>query len=111
MISTEQKAILRRIAKEQMASFLRISELEMYAKVMEEMREEGYDVNDSDMLVYFTEQLELWEAILENPEKFQTLDEVNLGMVKHWLINHFEKHPDAGGIWKKINIIDRINKN
>lgn len=111
MLSTEQKAMIRSIAKEQMASFLRIAELELYSKLVDEMREEGYDVDATDMLAYFSGQMELWEKIIEYPDKFTSLDEVNLGMVKHFLINEYYGREDSRGIWKKINIVDKLNKN
>lgn len=110
-LSTEQKATIRRIAKEQLESYLRIVDKKMYEKIKQEMIEEGYDVNDSDIMEHFAKEMELWDALIDTPEAFlQRLDDLNLSVLKHILLNEFELTPTTRGIWKQLNLFDKVNK-
>jgi hypothetical protein len=111
MLSTEQKAIIRRIAKEQNESFIRIIEQKLYDRIVSELEEEGYDVSELDILEHFSTTMEMWDQLLENPEEFfKRLDDINLSILKHILINEFELTPETRGIWRKLNLWDKVKK-
>lgn len=109
VLSTQQKAIIRQIAKEQIKSFLRIVEQKSFEKVKQEMLEEGYEVNDMDFFEYFAEQLELWEELVDSPEAFlKRLDDINLSVLKHDLVNEFGVTEHTRGIWRRLNLYDKL---
>lgn len=111
VLSTEQKVILKRIAKEQLNSFLRIVEQGKYKELLAEFEEEGYEVSELEVLEQLSNDAQLWDDLIEKPETFlQRLDELNLSMLKHILLNEFELTPETRGIWKKLNLFDRVNK-
>ena len=112
LLSTQQKAIIKKIARTQLKSFVKISKHELYDDLLEEFKEEGYDVNDSDFLEYFAVQAELWDSLENEPDNFlNRLDEMNLSMLKHILFQEFELNPETRGIWKKLSIWDKVNEN
>ncbi len=111
VLSIEQKIIVKRIAKEQVNSFLRIVESGNYQRLVEDLKEEGYTVSDIDVLNQLAKETELWDDLIESPETFlNRLDELNLSMLKHILLNEFELTPETRGIWKKLNLFDKVNE-
>ncbi len=109
MLSTEQKAIIRKICKEQEKSLLRVAE-RYTEKIYNDLMEEGYDVDFSDIAAEIGKQLEIYDRAKESPELFlQLLDESSVDMIKHHLIQDYEGHPDSKGIWKKLNLRDKYN--
>lgn len=82
----------------------------MYEDLIAEMEEEGYDVSEIDTLEYFADEMEKWEAVLQDPTQMDKLDELNLGVLRHILINKFEMDPHTRGIWKKLNLMEKVNK-
>jgi hypothetical protein len=110
MISSQQKAIIRRICQEQKESFLRLAQTEP-GKIQQELRNEGYEVSITEIMEKISEGYEVWEKLEETPEEFiRVLDGDNLGMVKHHLINEYEGHEDARPIWKQLFLFDKANE-
>lgn len=110
MISRQQKAIIRRICREQEKSLLRI-EKKMVNRIMREMKEEGYDVTKLDVITALAENIKQWGDVKAEPEKFlRHLDEGNIGLIKHHLINDYEEHIDAKPIWYQLQLFDQVNQ-
>lgn len=110
MISTEQKAIIRQICKMQSNSLLRVIERRC-KQIQHELEEEGYEVSFADIAVEVARELEQWDKVRDNPEEFlRLLDEQNIGMIKHHLVQDYLGHPDSKGIWKKLNLRDQVNE-
>lgn len=111
LISRRQKAIIRNICKAQEKSFLRI--LKKKVKVIqEEMAKEGYAVKESDILEQISHELQQWDKTRDNPEQFvNMLDEKNIGMIKHYLVNGYLENPDSQPIWAKLQLHERANEN
>lgn len=108
MISTEQKAIIRRICKEQEASLMRIME-QRCTQIQKELHDEGYEVSFADIAEEVAKEMMQWDKVREEPEKFlNLLDDQNISMIKHHLVQDYLGHPDSKGIWKKINIRDQV---
>ena len=110
-LSTQQKAIIRRVAKENIQSILNIVDKRQYDRIKQEMIEEGYDVSELDMLEYFSKQMELWDSLKDTPELFlMKLDDLNLSILKHILLQEFEITPETKGIWKQLSLFDKVNQ-
>jgi len=111
MISTAQKAIIRQICREQEESLLRLMEFEC-EKLYNEFIEEGYEVSMSEIAEEIAKQLIFWDRVKKSPEKLtQVLDEANLGLIKHHLVQSYLKHPHTSEIWKHLNLYDKVNSN
>lgn len=112
LISREQKAIIRRICKEQEASFLRILETRV-EQIKNELAEDGYEVSESDILEELAKELEQWDKAKEKPETFvNVLDDHNISMVKHHLVNMYDlDHKESKPIWKKIGLYENLKEN
>lgn len=113
MLSRQQKAIVRKIAKIQEQSFLRIIEEEKLKSLLLEMLDEGYDVSLSDLEAEASKNLMLWDQVKDNPDGFlNILDELNLGMVRHTLVNEFKSNnPNIGTLHRKLTLFEEINQN
>jgi two-component sensor histidine kinase len=106
MISTEQKAIIRRICKAQSKSLLRVME-QRCEQIQRELYDEGYEVSFADIAEQVAKELIQWDQVKDNPEKFlNLLDEQNVSMVKHHLVQDYLGVPESKDIWKQINIRD-----
>lgn len=109
LLSTAQKAIIRNIAQTEVDSFIRIVKEELYTELKKEMEEEGYQVDETDLLAYFAEKVELWEELKREPDEFlNKLDELNLDMLRHILFQKFELSEETRGIWKKLNLYEKL---
>lgn len=110
ILSTEQKIIVKRIAKKQVTSFLRIVQGKKYEKLLDDLRDEGYSVSEIEVLEQLAKETELWDELIESPETFLSrLDDLNLSVLRHILINEFEVTPETRGIWKKLNLFEKVN--
>ena len=111
MLSTEQKAIIRRICKKQTRSLLRIVE-QQSERLFMELREEGYNISFSDIAYEAAKLLEEWDKVREDPERFlQLLDDQNISLIKHHLIQDFLGHEETRPIWRKLNLYDKTYEN
>lgn len=109
MISTEQQAIILQICLEQEQSLLRLIDNETQT-IFDDLQEEGYEVNELDIAEEIAKQLLLWESVKRNPGQFtRILDEANISMIKHHLVQSYLKHPSSPPIWRHLNLYDEIN--
>lgn len=111
MLSTEQKTIIRQICEEQEGSLLRVSQY-LSKRIREELfDEEGLIVSEADIAEEIAKDLEKWDEVKQNPEKFlELLDDTNLGMVKHHLVQDFIGVQASRKIWKQLNLFDKANE-
>lgn len=110
MISTQQKAIIRKICRIQQESFLRVANKKV-KKLKKEIEDEGYVVDEADLLAHIVSEIQTWEKVEQAPEMFlRLLDETNIGLVKHHLINEFEGVEDSRPIWKQLNLFSEVNQ-
>lgn len=112
ILSRQQQAIIRNIAKLQIESYLRIDDPQQLKELLEEMDEEGYDVTELDLRNRLAIWVEIWDSVIEDPNKFlNRLDEVNLSMLRHHLFQEFQIDPETRGIWRKLNLFEKITNN
>lgn len=91
LFSRHQMSIIRRVAKEQQESFTRISDHKIVRNLKKELTQEGYDVNDTEILERMLAEIEKWAKVFDNPVNFiNLLDDSNLGMIRHHLVNDYE---------------------
>lgn len=110
MISRQQKAIIRKICQEQEKSLLRI-EKKMVNRIYKEMRAEGYELSKIEVVAAIAENLKQWGDVKQEPEKFlRHLDDGNIGLIKHHLVQDFLHHDDARPIWYQLNLFDQVNQ-
>lgn len=111
MLTTEQKAIIRQICEEQESSLLRVAHY-LSKKIQKELEEDGYLVSEGDIAEEISKDLIKWDEVKDNPERFlQILDDYNLGLVKHHLVQDYLGIPDSRKIWKQLNLWDEVNQN
>lgn len=111
MLSRQQKAIIRKAARLQEESFMRIVTEGRLNEILEELKEEGYDVTLTDLEERVSKDLEKWDAVKDDPDRFlHILDELNLGMIRHVLVNEFRNTDHVKGIHKKLNIFEEASK-
>lgn len=110
LISRRQKAIIRKICKAQERSFMRILNSRI-SEIRAEMEEDGYIVSESDVLEQIAIDMQQWDDAKNDPVKFiNLLDDKNIDMIKHHLVNSFLNNPDSKPIWAKINIYHQANE-
>lgn len=110
MLSTEQQALILKICATQEGSFLEVAEKHIQ-KIYKELTDEGYKVSISDIAEEVTRKLQQWDEVKKDPEKFiNLLDDQELGMVKHHLVNEYLEDSLARPIWKKLNLFDKANE-
>lgn len=109
MLSNQQRAILRKIAEIQIDSFIRIVEERQYEELIREFLEEEFEVTESDILAHLSQVAEMWESIFDEPDKFLNLDELNLNILRHILFQEFERNPETRGLWKKLNLHEKLD--
>lgn len=111
MFSSEQKAIIRKICEEQEGSFLEVAE-ESTQRIYKELSDEGYVVSISDIAEEVTNKLKQWDEVKRDPDKFlNLLDDQELGMIKHHLVNDYLNDSLARPIWRKLNLFDKLQEN
>lgn len=111
MLSSEQKAIIRKICEEQEGSFLEVAE-EHTNRIYNELKDEGYVVSISDIAGEVTRKLQQWDEVKKDPDKFlNLLDDQELGMIRHHLVNDYLGDSLARPIWKKLNLHEKVNSN
>lgn len=109
ILSRQQKTIIRRICKKQEQSYLRIA-AQRVEEIKKDLEADGYHASDSEIFEQIAKDLEAWDKAKENPALFTTLlDENNIGMIKHHLINSFD-NPNAIPIWQKLNLYEQVSK-
>lgn len=112
ILSRQQKAIIRKVAKRQEESFLRILREEKLLIILNELTEEGYDVTLTDLEEKLSQDLMAWDSVKERPEEFlEYMDSTNLGMMRHLLVNEFRRTEHIKGIHRKLNLFEEINQN
>jgi len=111
MLSRQQKAIIRKAAKLQEESFMRIITEGRLREIMQELQDEGYEVTMSDLEARVSKDLEVWDSVKDNPDGFlHILDEVNLGMIRHVLVNEFRSTDHIKGLHRKLNLFEEVSK-
>jgi len=113
MLSRSQKAMVRKIAMLQEESFMRIVEEEKLKVLLQEMIEEGYNVDLLDLEEHAAKSLELWDRVKDDPDKFlNILDDLNLEMVRHHLVNEFRSsNPNTKTLHRKLTLFEEIKQN
>lgn len=114
-LSRSQIGIIRRIAKKQEASFISIASTADVMDIYESLRDMGYDISITEVLDRITTFILMWEEVKENPEKFtQILDDLNMGMVRDYLINEHGHdnfiNPVLKGIHRRINLFESVKR-
>lgn len=108
MLSSEQRAIILKICDTQEGSFIEVAEKHI-ERIYLELRDEGYEISISDVAEEVTRKIQQWDEVRKDPEKFlHLLDEQEIGMVKHHLINDFMGL--SRPIWKRLNLFDKANE-
>jgi len=103
-LSSQQRAVIRTIAKEQQKSLLRLSKNKVIQDWRREFNEEGYDCSSIEILETVTKFISMWERVEDKPEDFPNiLDSINMAMVRHSLIQDFD-----GGDLEKFRPIHRL---
>ncbi len=111
MLSRQQKAIIRKAAKLQEESFMRIVTEGKLKELADELSQEGYEVTLADLEARVASDLEKWDRVKGDPDGFlHILDEVNLGMVRHILVNEFRNTAHVANLHRKLNIFEEITK-
>lgn len=106
----EQKEIIRKICLSQEGSFLEVAG-DYIQKIFKELKDEGYQISISDIAEEVTRKLKQWDEVKKDPDKFlNLLDDQELGMVKHHLVNEYLEDSLARPIWKKLNLFDKANE-
>lgn len=111
MLTEQQRQIIQEIRQEQEKSFLEL--LEGYTeRIYNELCEEGYeDVSVLDISDEVAIKLKQWAKVRDYPDQFlNLLDEQELGMIKHYLINEYTGNTHTRGLWKKLNLFESINE-
>jgi len=114
-LSRIQLGIIRRIAKKQEKSFMRIIINKQFDETYEALIEEGYDITITDVLDCITRFMLMWEEVREKPEKFMSiLDDRNMGMVRDFLINDYGTDnfisPVLKGIHRRISLYEDLKR-
>jgi hypothetical protein len=55
------------------------------------------------------EDLEMYESLEKNPENFMSLSPIQMGIIRHILLNYINKNKYAqakNSIWRKMNILE-----
>jgi len=113
MLSRSQKAMVRKIAKIQEESFVRIVQEERLKVLLQEMLDEGYDVDLMDLEEYAAKTMESWDRVKDDPDRFlNILDDLNLEMVRHHLVNEFKsENPNTRTLHRKLTLFEEIKQN
>lgn len=82
-------------------------------ELLQEMLEEGYEVDLMDLEEHAAKSLELWDRVKDDPDKFlNILDDLNLEMVRHHLVNEFRsENPNTKTLHRKLTLFEEINQN
>lgn len=111
MLSRQQKAIIRKTAKLQEESFMRIVTEGKLKELYNDLIEEGYDVKMADLEARVAHDLEKWDKVKEDPDGFlHILDDLNLGMVRHILVNEFRNTEHVANLHRKLNLFEELSK-
>lgn len=110
MISTEQRIIIKQICEEQKESMLDVRENFCY-EIFNDLHDDGFEVSIEGVRDECDRIAGLWMKVKAKPEKFmEILDDQQASMLKHHLVNKFEENYHGKGIWKTINIFERMKK-
>ena len=114
ILSSEHRAMIRRIAKEQQASLLRISTQKVTSTIRKEFREEGYNTSTTEILEKVKEFLQMWEDVENRPEEFVSiLDGINIAMIRHYMLQDYSEPGVAEftrPIHRLLNMYDDLNQ-
>lgn len=108
-LSRAQQSIIKRIAREQEESFMRIIENNLFMEAYHSLNENGYDVDVADVLEAITRFMQMWEEVREDPTSFiEVLDDLNMKMIKEHLKHDFGNdrfiNPLLKGITDKVDL-------
>ena len=108
MLSTQQQIIIRQICRFQIESFQRIKDDHLYG-LYNDMLEEEYEVTFTEIEEAIDIELKIWYRVYREPDRFfNILTEIDRAMVNHHLIQEFLSNPHSRGIWRKLNLIDKL---
>lgn len=110
MLTTAQRAIIIEICQSQEESFLRI--MEGYVeRIYNDLRDDGYQVSMLDIAEHVSKQVFEWASVKEDPDRlFELLDQDNISMIKHHLVQDHLGKAGVSGLWKKLNLYDNVNE-
>lgn len=110
ILTPDQRAIIQEICQSQEESFIRIMEGSV-ERICKECRDDGYVVDPLEIAEMITRELMGWEEVKNNPDRFmELLDNNNIGMIKHCLIQDYMGKTGVPGLWKKLNLYDKVNE-
>lgn len=112
LMEKAQRRILKKICRRQERSFMRIMESKVQEIIEEMKRDYGVVVTESDVLEDISEELMVWDKVKDNPREFFTLlDEQNVGLIKHHLLNHYQNDPASQQLWQNITLNENARQN
>lgn len=114
LLTKDEKRVIKKVTKVQMQSLMDIlnrnceEDITLWA-IMEDLTEE-------EIFIQAQKALKKFERISKQPSKVFTLDQDNLRMFKHVMVNytnHSRYEDGRRGIWRKLIIIEKspINLN
>lgn len=110
LVSRHQKGIIRRIAKEQEESFLRIAQHKSIKALINKLRDEGYEVSETEVLERIMMDIDNWNKVRDDPANFiNLLDDANLSMVRHYLISDYYGVNESKPIHRVLNLKEGLN--
>jgi len=111
-LNPTQKKIIKKLSNIQVESLIGVSRQQRSIYI--DLRKLGLKVKKRNINKIISSQLDTFNDLISNPEKLFLLDDLNLSIIKHLLLNfenRDEFREDKANLWHKIFLNDHIKQN
>ena len=112
-LNQEQKDLITQIANLQTRDIITILLSQQHVgDIVDSVRGESYEITTKEVTAELRSQIKQWAKVKRDPENFsKLLDAGEKGWLRHHIFDYYSKHGNTRGLWKKLNLDEKINQN